>query len=241
MKKFGSALALILILSLVFTFTACGSKDSSEEPAPSEQSQPADSGSSQTPAQPENQNNTPSDQSSTPSQESVPQDSGNRLPENLTPPERSSESSESSEPSSETPVAEVPDKLEGDYTGEFASNTGTGLNLIVKWAASYSSDDSLDVIFQFYLSTYSLQVSDRSGNKLEVKTTSGTETYTFSTKEVNKKDNKLESIYIGQTRVQMSKDEFISGADVKATWDFRGSYSDKSLPEVTAEGKVIKN
>lgn len=239
MKKYRSVLILILVLSLVFTFAACGSKDSGEESAPSEQNQAADNSGTAAPEQSQSsdQSSTPSDQSSTPSQDQQSQESTNSVPENLTPPSRSGGSSDSSE----VPMAEITEKLDGDYTGEFTSNTGTALNLIVRWAANYSSDDSLDVTLNFYLSTYSLQVSDRSGNKLEVKTPSGTESYTFATKEVNKKDNKLESILIGQTMIKLSKEELEAGADVKATWDFRGSYSDKSLPEVVAEGKIKKD
>jgi large subunit ribosomal protein L4 len=63
----------------------------------------------------------------------------------------------------------------------------------------------------------------------------------FKTKAVEKKDNKLESVFIGQTVIQLTEAELSAGADVKATWDFRGSYSDKELKEVTAEGKVKSN
>lgn len=236
MKTFRTILALMLALTLIFSFAGCGSKDDgSSDPSPSEQSQQADSNGSSQPSQPQ-----PSDQSQSSDQSQAQENQNNEsnIPvENLVPP-RSNENSSKESPE---PIAEVPEDLTGDYTGEFVSNTGTALNLIVKWAANYSSDDSIDVTFHFYLSTYSLQVSDRTGNKLEVKTPSGVETYTFTSKEINKKDNKLESVFIGQTTVQLSKDEFESGADVKATWDFRGSYSDKSLPEVVAEGKVKKS
>ena len=236
MKTFRTILALMLTLTLIFSFAGCGSKDDgSSDPSPSEQSQQADSNGSSQPSQPQ-----PSDQSQSSDQSQAQENQNNEsnVPvENLVPPR----SSENSQKESQEPIAEVPEELTGDYTGEFVSNTGTALNLIVKWAANYSSDDSLDVTFHFYLSTYSLQVSDRTGNKLEVKTPSGVETYTFTSKEINKKDNKLESVFIGQTTVQLSKEEFESGSDVKATWDFRGSYSDKSLPEVVAEGKVKKN
>ncbi len=234
MKKFRTILALMLTLALIFSFAGCGSKDSEDsEPAPSEQSQQADSNESSQPEQsqaPESSEAVPSG-----SQTQENQNNDSSTPDQNTAP---SGSSEESNKGSQAPVAEVPEELTGDFTGEFVSDTGTALNLIVKWAASYVSDDSLDVTFQFYLSTYSLQVSDRSGNKLEIKTPSGVETYSFTTKEINKKDNKLESIYLGQTIAQLSKEEFTSGVDVKATWDFRGSYSDKALPEIVAEGKI---
>ncbi len=240
MKTCRPILAIMLILTLIFSFAGCGSKDSgSSDPAPSEQSQQADSNQSEQ-AQPSEQSQAPESSEAAPSESQSQEDQSNdsnSSEQKPTPPG----SNEESNKDSKAPVAEVPEELTGEYTGEFTSDTGTALNLIVKWAASHSSDDSLDVTFQFYLSTYSLQVSDRSGNKLEVKTPSGVETYTFATKEINKKDNKLESIFIGQTTVQLSKDEFEAGADVKATWDFRGSYSDKSLPEVVAEGKLKKN
>jgi hypothetical protein len=230
MKKFRSVLALLLALALIFSFAGCGSKDSgsSDEAAPSEQSQETDNSGADVPDQNQPEQ---SDEQAAPV-DNIPEIEG------LTPPPGRGESSGSS---SDEPVAEVPDDLKGDYTGEFISDTGTALNLITKWAANKNSAGSYDVTFQFYLSTYSLQVSDRSGNKLEVKTPSGTQSYTFKTKAVEKKDNKLESVFIGQTVIQLTETELSAGADVKATWDFRGSYSDKELKEVTAEGKVKSN
>ena len=243
MKKFRSILVLLLAIIMIFSFAGCGSKDSSggNDAAPSEQSQEADNSSSVTPAQPSDQSGTSSGESSSSADQSTgSQDQQSSDPESSsadkpTPPDRGTTDSSSS---SEQPIAEVPDELKGDYTGDFVSNTGTGLNLITKWGASKNSGGDYDVTFQFYLSTYSLQVSDRSGNKLEVKTPSGTRSYSFSTKAVDKKENKLESVFIGQTTIQMTEEELSAGADVKATWDFRGAYSDKSLPEITAEGKV---
>ena len=242
MKKFRSILALLLVAAMIFSFAGCGSKDSgSNDSAPQEQSQEADNSGTDT--------QEPSDSTSSPSEEqseeaNIPEGSTAPIPGSGTPPEEANKDSNTDnkeEKSSDQPVAEVPDDLKGDYTGEFVSDTGTGLNLITKWAAAKNAAGSYDVTFHFYLSTYSIQVSDRSGNRLEVKTASGKQDYTFKTKAVDKKDNKLESIFIGQTTVQMTADELNAGADVKAVWDFRGSYSDKELKEVTAEGKVKSN
>jgi predicted small lipoprotein YifL len=241
MKKFRSILVLMLVAAMIFSFAGCGSKDSGgNDAAPSEQSQEGDNSGTDT--------QEPSDSSSSSVEQSeeanIPEGSTAPIPGSGTPPEEANKDSNTDnkeEESSDQPVAEVPDDLKGDYTGEFVSDTGTGLNLITKWAAAKNAAGSYDVTFHFYLSTYSIQVSDRSGNRLEVKTASGKQDYTFKTKAVDKKDNKLESIFIGQTTVQMTADELNAGADVKAVWDFRGSYSDKELKEVTAEGKVKSN
>ena len=148
------------------------------------------------------------------------------------------EAEDEEEAKSDNGVPSLPSELTGDYTGGFTSDTETALNLNVQWAANEGSDDLYDVKFQFFLDCYSLTVSERNYNTLQVKTSSGTKEYTFKTKEVNREDTTRDTLFIGETTIQLSADELAEGAKVKAIWDFRGSYSGTELPEVVAEGQV---
>jgi len=138
-----------------------------------------------------------------------------------------------------TPVPTPAPRLGASYKGEFASDTGTSLNLHVKWEATRRSGGDYDVKFTFSLECYTLYVSKRSDNTLSVKTSRGTTDSKFTTDAVEKTDSSLSSVKIGEKTVRLTEDELADGADVTVVWKFRGSYSGTDLPSVSASGKVI--
>ena len=98
-----------------------------------------------------------------------------------------------------------------------------------------------NVTFRFYLDCYSIWVGDREGNVLKVKTSSGSKEFTFDTRELSKEENQLERTLVGEKTISLTAKELASGATVKATWDYRGTYSGKELSKITASGEVKGN
>ena len=228
MKKFNAAVALLLVLMMVFVFAGCGGNDDEgSEAAPAEQSQPADSGSESSDSQ--ESSVVPESETSQEAEEEEGIDEAELFDEEEEPEEA---------PVQEDFIPEAPEELTGDHTGSFKSDTGTSLNLDVKWATKEGSDGNVDVTLYYYLNCYSLQVSERSGNKLEVETSEGTKTFTFGTNKVIKSGNTLGDVYMGQTTFSVPAEELASGIKVKADWNFKGSYSGTDLPVVTAEGEI---
>ncbi len=236
MKNYKRIIALLLVLMLVLVFAGCGSNgsdsDQADDQTQDEQSQDVDT--------------EDSDESDTDADTDVDTDEEIFDEEDLEDLDDMDEedadvdekAEDEEEADNDNGVPSLPSELTGDYTGGFASDTETALNLNVQWAANEGSDDLYDVKFQFFLDCYSLTVSERNYNKLQVKTSSGTKEYTFKTKEVNREDTTRDTLFIGETTIQLSADELAEGAKVKAIWDFRGSYSGTELPEVVAEGQV---
>ena len=224
MKRFKSMLALLLVLLLIFTFAGCGggSDDSSDASAPSDESQEAYE----------------DDEDYDDEEEPYDGDIWDTDYDEEEPPDPDDDTEEEEEEEEPYEPSKAPEDLAGDYTGAFVSDTETPLNLEVRWAAEENASGDYDVTLHFYLTCYSLQVSERNGNTLEVKTSSGKTKYSFNTSEIKKETNTLESEYVGKTTITLTKEELSSGAKVKAIWDYRGSYSGTDLPEIVAEGQI---
>lgn len=269
MKNLKTIIALLLVLMLIFTFSACGSKDDSgSEAAPEEQTQETDTeNEAEEPQDTSEPADTADDQTSEPAEDEneiiddedydEPIGDGSGLDadeaedifdddgvpnepepeEGFTPAESQTSEAAETEPG---PYTDVQD-LTGDYTGGFKSDTETALNLNVQWAANEGEESDYDVTVRFYVDSYSLFVSERSGNVLKVETESGTKEYKFNTTKVNKEENTASSTMIGEVTIPMSAEDLASGAKVKATWDYLGTYSGKELSEIVAEGEIKSN
>jgi len=247
MKKIRPVIILILIAAMVFSLAACGSKNGKgdDKTAPGEQSQNTDGGTEpehEPGGDPGSKQDAEPEKKPEPEKETEPEKGSES--EKDTEKEPESEKEEGSEPEKEPEPEEEEDPLpgpdlSGDYYGEFSSDTGTSLDLIVRWAAEPESDGSYTVTLGFYLDSYSLEVGDRDSNKLSVTTASGTQEFTFSTGAVEKKSDEKGESFLGGASIRLSAEEFAAGAETTATWDFRGSYSGKDLPAVTAAGTII--
>ena len=236
MKKLRILLALLLVLSLALTFSSCGSggNDNDDEGTSTDQTQDVDDADDADDEDGEDEYGETEDDNDLfdESDEALFEDD-----EDETDSEDGDDDDEEYDDSDDIAVPSSTGDLTGDYTGEFTSDTGTALNLVVQWAAN-ENDDNYDVTLRFYVDSYSIWVGDRDSNVLKVKTSSGTKEYTFKTKELNREDNKQERVLVGEKTITLSADELASGAKVKATWNYRGSYSGTDLSEITASGEI---
>ena len=236
MKKFRILLALLLVLTLALTFSSCGSggNDNDDEGTSTDQTQDVDDADDADDEDGEDEYGETEDDNDLfdESDEALFEDD-----EDETDSEDGDDDDEEYDDSDDIAVPSSTGDLTGDYTGEFTSDTGTALNLVVQWAAN-ENDDNYDVTLRFYVDSYSIWVGDRDSNVLKVKTSSGTKEYTFKTKELNREDNKQERVLVGEKTITLSADELASGAKVKATWNYRGSYSGTDLSEITASGEI---
>ena len=236
MKKFRILLALLLVLTLALTFSSCGSggNDNDDEGTSTDQTQDVDDADDADDEDGEDEYGETEDDNDLfdESDEALFEDDDEE-----TDSEDGDDDDEEYDDSDDIAVPSSTGDLTGDYTGEFASDTGTALNLVVQWAAN-ENDDNYDVTLRFYVDSYSIWVGDRDSNVLKVKTSSGTKEYTFKTKELNREDNKQERVLVGEKTITLSADELASGAKVKATWNYRGSYSGTDLSEITASGEI---
>ena len=236
MKKFRILLALLLVLTLALTFSSCGSggNDNDDEGTSTDQTQDVDDADDADDEDGEDEYGETEDDNDLfdESDEALFEDD-----EDETDSEDGDDDDEEYDDSDDIAVPSSTGDLTGDYTGEFTSDTGTALNLVVQWAAN-ENDDNYDVTLRFYVDSYSIWVGDRDSNVLKVKTSSGTKEYTFKTKELNREDNKQKRVLVGEKTITLSADELASGAKVKATWNYRGSYSGTDLSEITASGEI---
>ena len=236
MKKLRILLALLLVLTLALTFSSCGSggNDNDDEGTSTDQTQDVDDADDADDEDGEDEYGETEDDNDLfdESDEALFEDD-----EDETDSEDGDDDDEEYDDSDDIAVPSSTGDLTGDYTGEFTSDTGTALNLVVQWAAN-EDDDNYNVTLRFYVDSYSIWVGDRDSNVLKVKTSSGTKEYTFKTKELNREDNKQERVLVGEKTITLSADELASGAKVKATWNYRGSYSGTDLSEITASGEI---
>ena len=236
MKKLRILLALLLVLTLALTFSSCGSggNDNDDEGTSTDQTQDVDDADDADDEDGEDEYGETEDDNDLfdESDEALFEDD-----EDETDSEDGDDDDEEYDDSDDIEVPSSTGDLTGDYTGEFASDTGTALNLVVQWAAN-EDDDNYNVTLRFYVDSYSIWVGDRDSNVLKVKTSSGTKEYTFKTKELNREENKQERVLVGEKTITLSADELASGAKVKATWNYRGSYSGTDLSEITASGEI---
>ena len=143
------------------------------------------------------------------------------------------------EPTSEPTTEPTPGtQLRGAYEGEFSSNTGTALNLVVKWVADRGSDGNYSVTFRFYLDCYTIDVGSREDNTLKITTPYAETEYRFATDAVERYEDGRGTVKIGETKLRLTAEELVAGAKAEAAWKFRGSYSKTELPVVTAVGEV---
>ena len=236
MKKLRILLALLLVLTLALTFSSCGSggNDNDDEGTSTDQTQDVDDADDADDEDGEDEYGETEDDNDLfdESDEALFEDD-----EDETDSEDGDDDDEEYDDSDDIAVPSSTGDLTGDYTGEFTSDTGTALNLVVQWAAN-EDDDNYNVTLRFYVDSYSIWVGDRDSNVLKVKTSSGTKEYTFKTKELNREDNKQKRVLVGEKTITLSADELASGAKVKATWNYRGSYSGTDLSEITASGEI---
>ena len=133
----------------------------------------------------------------------------------------------------ETPVptAEPTAATGYEQTGEFRSDTGTYINIVVKWTVTGSGSPKtlkLDV----YVTSYALVTGESSSSV--VVNVGGNISY-VPTKSLNLTNTSLEETYLGSSSVEVTP-----GTDVpvNVTWNFNGTYSGKDVAAITAADTI---
>ncbi len=113
------------------------------------------------------------------------------------------------------------------------SDTGTSLNLIVKYSVENNADGSKTVLARIGLESGALSVTARSNsNYLRI----GDETYYFSTEAINYKGDAKTTFDFGSHSFTLpaGKDSF----ELEAVWYFNGVYSDKPIAAINIDTKI---
>lgn len=121
-----------------------------------------------------------------------------------------------------------------EQTGEFRSDSGTYLNVVVKWTVS-GSGGTKTLKLDAYVESYALVTGDRSSDV--VFNVGGNVSYA-SSRAITLENVGLTQTFLGSTSVDVT-----SGTDVpvNVTWYFNGTYSNKSIATIVAEDTLHIN
>lgn len=120
-------------------------------------------------------------------------------------------------------------------SGSFTSDTGTALNAVLDWTASDAGDGKVLVTVKLSVNSYSLHVNAMPGGALiEI----GDKTFSLKSAEV-KCDSTSEivktELATAQLTMPLNSDGTLS-IPITATWNFKGTYSDKEFESVGVAG-----
>ena len=132
----------------------------------------------------------------------------------------------------ETPVPTMAPTAVPNYakSGEIRSDSGTYLNLLVKWNLTDGETPTLKL--DVYVTSYAL-VTGESSSSIVVNV-GGNISY-VPTKSLNLTNTSLEETYLGSSSVEVTP-----GTDVpvNVTWNFNGTYSGKDVAAITAADTI---
>ena len=239
MRKTHAVLALLLAVLMLFSLAACAAKKDvtpADEGKEKKDSSPAEPEKEEEerepePAEPEEKEEEPEPEPAEPEEKEEDPEPEPAEPE---------KKEEEKEPEPETIIPEAP-SMSGEVTGSFSSNTGTSMNLIVKWAANRANDGSYDVTLQFFVKSYDFFVGPRVDNQVTLHPSEGDKSISFSTAQISKPASVLNETYLGQTSVSLSAEDMSAGVEASVIWNFKGSYSGQPFPTVEASGVIASN
>ena len=132
----------------------------------------------------------------------------------------------------ETPVPTMAPTAVPNYakSGEIRSDSGTYLNLLVKWNLTDGETPTLKL--DVYVTSYALVTGESSSSV--VVNVGGNISY-VPTKSLNLTNTSLEQTYLGSSSVEVTP-----GTDVpvNVTWNFNGTYSGKDVAAITAADTI---
>lgn len=117
-------------------------------------------------------------------------------------------------------------------SGELVSDSGTKLNIIVKWSGFNDVDGKTKLQLDVYVQSYSLHTGDRSD---DVVLKVGGSTYYGSTKAIQIDANTLTETLVVSKTVEVAANTDIP---LEITWYFNGTYSNQAVSTITASGTV---
>ena len=125
-----------------------------------------------------------------------------------------------------------PIDLDATNSGQFSSDTGTGLELIVDWKTYYSSDGTKMVRFDVSISSFSINVGPRIDG---IHITMEGVTKSFDSVDVTWSGSKT-THQLASCTMEMTGDS----ADVDVSWAFRGNYGGEQMEYLNASGTVTR-
>lgn len=137
------------------------------------------------------------------------------------------------EPPAEPTVPPEPSKAPGEViaTGSAESDTGTALKLKVDWEAVAQEDGRMKLNVKGTVQSYTLQITSRN---VTVEFDGQTETCTGAAIFIEEADAPIDT-ELFSTSLEADSDAV---GTLKVTWDYRGTYSNVELPEITVEASV---
>ena len=143
----------------------------------------------------------------------------------------SSDTSSTSSDSSNTESKQTPPSGNTLSSGSFASNTGSKINIVVKWAKTKSNSGETMLKMDV---TANISALDVSAHKNAFKINVGGKTYYKNIKKIKFSSKKPKEIILTSITVPLEDGE----QAVKVSWKFNGTYSGKKLGTITAAGTV---
>lgn len=138
---------------------------------------------------------------------------------------------ETTEATEQTSQETTPSAGETGSSGRFASDTGTGLELLVDWT-TYTDDNGMDMVrFDVSIESYSIYVGSRV-NGLVI--TLGGETKKLNTGELIYESGPKKTFLLGSCTMELPS----ATAQAEVSWDFFGSYKNTPMNQITASGEI---
>ena len=134
---------------------------------------------------------------------------------------------ESTEGAAENSAPPVSSSGSFETQGEFRSDTGVPLNIIVRWNVTDRSDGSKSLTLSAALSSCTLHATSFPDN-LCFKV--GNDTFNLTTPDINVESTALKETPLGNCTAVISQ----FNVPVKVIWHFNGTYSEKQLGDITA-------
>lgn len=130
------------------------------------------------------------------------------------------------------PTATAEPTIQPTSNGQFISDSGAKLNVLVKWSGFLDVDGKTKLQLDVYVQSYSLYTGDR---KDDVVMKVDGEVYYGSSKAIQLDTNTLTETLIASTVVEVEP-----GRDIplEITWYFNGSYSNQQIAAITAAETV---
>ena len=117
-------------------------------------------------------------------------------------------------------------------SGQFVSDSGAKINIVVKWTGYDDADGNTKLQLDVYIQSYSLYTSDR---RDDVVMNIDGEIHYGSSKAIQLDTNTLTETLIASTVADVAPGRDIP---VEVTWYFNGSYSNQSISTITASSTI---
>jgi len=133
---------------------------------------------------------------------------------------------------SPTPTPTPEPTVQYTSSGQFASDSGTKLNLVVKWSGFRDVDGKTKLQLDVYVQSYSLYTGDRVDDV--VMKVDG-HVYYGSSKAIQIDSNARTETLLASTIAEVPADRDIP---LEVTWYFNGSYSNQEISTITANETI---